>query len=52
HNELDRSSFNINSGLLPEQLNQVVALFNEVPQVYAKKISKSGQTVELGQTNL
>ncbi|CAG8545781.1 6877_t:CDS:1, partial [Gigaspora rosea] len=42
HNEWDRSSFNINSELPPEQLNQVVDLLNEVPQVYAKKISKSG----------
>ncbi|CAG8706100.1 4343_t:CDS:2, partial [Gigaspora rosea] len=44
HNEWDRSSFNINSKLPPEQLNQVVDLLNEVLQVYAKKISKSGQT--------
>ncbi|CAG8728795.1 2457_t:CDS:2, partial [Gigaspora rosea] len=32
HNEWDRSSFNINSELPPEQLNQVVDLLNEVPQ--------------------
>ncbi|CAG8841351.1 42644_t:CDS:1, partial [Gigaspora margarita] len=48
----DKGSFNINSELTVEQQNQVVDLLKETPQVYAKKISKSGQTVGLEQTNL
>ncbi|CAG8849373.1 41025_t:CDS:1, partial [Gigaspora margarita] len=48
----NKSSFNINSELTIKQQNQVVDLLKEISQVYAKKISKSEQTVELEQTNL
>ncbi|CAG8653813.1 24901_t:CDS:2, partial [Gigaspora margarita] len=49
----DKGSFNINSELTVEQQNQVVDLLKETSQVYAKKkISKSGQTFGLEQTNL
>ncbi|CAG8647583.1 35420_t:CDS:2, partial [Gigaspora margarita] len=48
----NKDSFNINSELTVEQQNHVVDLLKETPQVYAKKISKSEQTVGLEQTNL
>lgn len=44
--------FNINKELEREQLEQAESLLNKSVHIFAQKISKEGQTVGLGQTNL
>ncbi|CAG8817710.1 38423_t:CDS:2, partial [Gigaspora margarita] len=50
--EKDKISFNINKELEKEQFRQAENLLNENVHVFTQKISKKGQTVGLGLTDL